>query len=177
MLLLLRVLFWTLAAARSSAYYYSYSYSSYSPVKSYSLAIPATETTSAQTLLYEFSGPVHRSCFLSLDVYIFETSKCDDNALKIIDSCEVVISSQDVLASAGPCMLNVPVDGALEAIIPSLTYDRTHDVFVRDIANQYVDPQLRTLIPDQPAIELKEQGYDTFYPTHTEYCEYNSTSH
>lgn len=162
----------------AAAYEYSYSYtsSSYgSSVRSYTLAIPATETTSAQTLLYELSGNFHASCFLSLDVYIFETSKCDETALKMIDACEVVVSSSDVLASAGPCKLTVPVDGANEAVIPSLIYDRAHDLFVRDVANQYVDSD-RSLIPDQPAIELKDEGFDTFYRTHTEYCDFNSTT-
>lgn len=143
--------------------------------RAYALSFPETEDQGESTLLYELSGTLAPRSFLGLDVYVYKHSKCEQTALKLIDKCEVVLNSNDILASAGPCDFRsrlppgvLPKD-AEQALIPSLVYDRDNDAFVRDIDNQFVSTE-RSLMPDTMAKSFKLAGFDTLYRTPLEEC-------
>lgn len=144
--------------------------------RAYTLSFPETGDRGEGTLLYELTGTFAPRSFLGLDVYVYKHSKCEHTTLKIIDKCEVVLNSNDILASAGPCDFRSRVPSAVlpedaeQALIPSLVYDRDNDAFVRDIDNHFVSKE-RILMPDTMANSLKLAGFDTLYRTPLEKCE------
>lgn len=111
-----------LTGAAAHSYSYSYSYALLDDARIYG-------TTD---LVYELHGHFAPQSFLELDVWV--------DCVKIIEKCEMTLSSASILSSAGPCdMLD-----RNEAVFPSLMYD--DDRLIHDIDTCFVLPD-RTLEP------------------------------